>query len=86
MFNLLLLILGLSVLAPDVEAAPSESAPESASGLETTAGTQRIRRPRYGNYNRRRRLRVATRKAKKNEKRKSRRRKGVITVDRPIRN
>ncbi|RTQ48534.1 hypothetical protein EJV47_16310 [Hymenobacter gummosus] len=109
MVRLLLLFFCFSLLLPDAEAA--SDALLQPPGAESVLGVaQLIRRPHGGNYKRRRTLRKASRKAKKNDKRiaarngvkyekkkslKARKReerraakhrKGVITVDRPIRN
>lgn len=69
MFRLLLLLFCISLLLPDAEAASDGllAPPPTAAGISGV--TQLIHRPHGGNYKRRRTLRLAARKAKKNDKR-----------------
>jgi hypothetical protein len=88
MIRILLLWLGLSMCVMGAEAAPDELTTGPAATSESSESSvegQKIPRPRYKRYGRRRRLRAARRKARK-ERRKAPRRKGVITVDPPVRN
>lgn len=109
MYRLLLFLLALCLLWPDAE--PASAAPLAPPTTEAASGiAQLIHRPHGGNYKRRRTMRVAARKAKKNDKkvaarkgvkyekkkslkarkreerRLTKRRRGVITIDAPIRN
>ncbi|OON71102.1 hypothetical protein [Hymenobacter sp. CRA2] len=83
MLRIILLLLCFSLFGADAEAALA--APEAAAPVEVAGITQKVHRPRYKRYGRRRRLRRAKRKARK-ELRKAPKRRGVITVDPPVRN
>lgn len=106
MVRIILLLLSLCLLLPGYD----EGATAQAATTGVTSIAQLIHRPHGGNYKRRRTMRKAARKAKKNDKkvaarkgvkyekkkslkarkreerRLSKRRKGVITIDAPIRN
>ena len=82
MLRVFLLWLGICLVVLDGEAAPLAAEAETATTLTVA---QKVPRPRYKRYGRRRRMRKARRKARL-ERKKAPRRKGVITVDPPVRN
>ncbi|GAB2944312.1 hypothetical protein GCM10027048_06350 [Hymenobacter coalescens] len=74
----------MSVL--DADAVPAELETGAAAPVEAATVSQKVPRPRYKRYARRRRNRKARRKARRERRGKAPVRKGVITVDPPIRN
>ncbi|RTQ48539.1 hypothetical protein EJV47_16335 [Hymenobacter gummosus] len=85
MLRVFLLWLGICLAVLDGEAATLAAEAEATAPATTLTVAQKVPRPRYKRYGRRRRLRRARRKARL-ERKKAPRRKGVITVDPPVRN